>query len=84
MRNRAYKYGAAAVVGLGSLLVSAVPALAAPDTTLTTQTSTLQTYFTDNLPTIIGLVIGVGAVLWLLAMAFRSIGFKAKAKTAGS
>jgi hypothetical protein len=84
MRNRLFKYGAAASVGVGSFLIAALPAMAAPDTTLSNQTSTLQTYFTDNLPTIIGLVIGVGAVLWLLAMAFRSIGFKGKNKAVGS
>lgn len=84
MHKRIYRYAVCSAGAVAIFALSAVPSFAAADTTLTTQETTLQSYFTDNLPGIIGLVIGVGAVLWLLAMAFKSVGFNGKKKTAGS
>jgi hypothetical protein len=65
------------IVGVGgSVLVFAGNAFAAADTTLSAQTASVQSYFQDNIGTVIGLFIGVALLLWLLSMAFRSVGAK--------
>ncbi len=50
--------------------------LGAADTTLTNATSSIQTYFSDNIGTIVGVVVGIALVIWLLRMVFSSSGIR--------
>lgn len=71
-----------ALVGtiVGGVMLFAGNALAAADTTLSAQTATVQSYFSDNIGTVITLFVGVALLLWLLSMAFRSVGAKKPSK----
>jgi len=70
---------AAVSVAIVSVLVFAVNAFAAADPTVTDAKTQVTTYFTDNLPTIIGGFIAVAMALWGLRLLFNSTGVK-KAK----
>jgi hypothetical protein len=61
-------------------LMSAGVASAAADATITSAGSSLTTYFTDNLPTVIGAFIAVAMAVWLLGLLFRSVGVRKPSK----
>ncbi len=65
---------------VGSALLFAGSALAAADAALTTQVTGLQTYFTDNIGTVIAAFVAISMLLWLLSIAFRSVGVKKPSK----
>jgi hypothetical protein len=46
------------------------------DATLTSALSSVTSYFTDNIGTVITAVVGVVLLLWLLKIAFRSFGIR--------
>jgi hypothetical protein len=69
------------IIGGTSLFAAlALPfaAFATADPALTGATGQVQTAFTDNLPAIIALVVGVSVILWLIAMGFSAVGAKRK------
>jgi hypothetical protein len=66
-----------AVVGVVSLMVPAL-AGATADPALTSATNQATSYFSANLVTVVGGFIVVTGVLWLLALAFNSMGLRRK------
>jgi hypothetical protein len=70
------KLTAAIMVAAVSALMVAVNAFAAADPTVTDAKTQVTTYFTDNLPTIIGGFIAVAMALWGLRLLFHSTGVK--------
>lgn len=68
------------VVGgvLASALVAAGSASASADPVLTSAIGQGKSYFTANIGTIIGAFVAVAALLWLLALGFRSMGVRRK------
>lgn len=68
------------VSGAFAALALAGNALAAADPTVTSTADTIQSYFTDNLPVVIGVFVGIVGVLWILALLTRSAGFRNRGK----
>jgi len=54
--------------------------LGTADATLSDAFDQIQTYFTDNLPLVVGIFVAIAGVLWLLAMGFHSAGVKRRGK----
>jgi len=46
------------------------------DANLTSATTSIQSYFTANIGTVIGLVVGIALLVWILRMAFHSVGVR--------
>lgn len=63
-----------------SALVFAGSALAAADPTVTSTSDTIKSYFTDNLPVVIGAFVAIAGVLWILGLLTRSTGFRNRGK----
>jgi len=66
-----------AIVAVSSLALAAT-AGATADPALTSAFDDVQSGFSDNLPAVIGLLIGVSIVLWMLGMGIRAVGAKRK------
>lgn len=75
--KKLYVMGTSAVV---TALALPAASFAAADTTLSAQTDTVKSYFQDNIGIVIGLFVAVALLLWLLGMAFRSVGAKKPSK----
>lgn len=69
-----------AVVSAVGLLAFAGNALAAADPTVTSTSTTIKSYFTDNLPEVIGAFVAIAGVLWVIGLLTRSTGFKNRGK----
>lgn len=54
--------------------------LATVDATLQSAIDDVVSFFGDNLPAVIGGFIAVAGILWLLGLAFRSVGIRSKGK----
>lgn len=50
------------------------------DATLQAAIDDVVAFFTDNLPAVIAAFVAVAGILWLLALAFRSVGIRNKGK----
>lgn len=50
--------------------------LGTADANLTSALDSVQTYFTSNIGTVIGIVVGIAVFVWLLRVGFRSIGVR--------
>jgi hypothetical protein len=83
MKARMNRYAASVGGTLLVALVAAAPSFAAADSNLTSTTTSIRTYFTDNIGTIVTLFVGIAVFLWLLAMAVKSVGVR-KPKSVGS
>jgi phosphotransferase system glucose/maltose/N-acetylglucosamine-specific IIC component len=46
------------------------------DSNLTSATGDIQSYFTDNIGTVIALVVGISLLVWILRLAFHSVGVR--------
>lgn len=66
----------AALTVLGSVLAG----LGTADSNITSATTQVKSYFDANLPTVITLFVGVALVIWILSLAFRSVGAKKPSK----
>jgi len=74
MRKHFARFGVVLVGAVSAFLIAAVNAFATADPELTSATGQVTSYFTANLGTVVGAFIAVTGVLWLLGMAFRSVG----------
>jgi hypothetical protein len=74
------KFYLMAVTGVVSALAVAGNAMAAADPNVTSTADTIKTYFTDNLPIVIGVFVAIVGTLWVLALLTRSAGFKNRGK----
>lgn len=65
---------------LSSLAITAVSAIAGfygtADPNLTSATSSIQSYFSANIGVVIALVVGVALLVWILRIAFHSVGVR--------
>lgn len=54
--------------------------LGAADSNLTSAISQVTTYFSNNIPAVIGVFIAIAGLLWLLHLAFSSAGVKRRSR----
>ncbi len=65
---------------MAAFLAFAGIASAAADPTVTSASSSVTTFFTDNLPTLITAFIAIAMVVWVLGLLFRSVGVRKPSK----